>query len=846
MSTKRHLFATRSEQFIVRLSTILSVLIICILFASVAKVTAFPTQQTQQQTAIQTSATRISNPNSIEPRKGDMVSDTLVQPDNTSRSKGTRQQDAMPETETPPALATAAAALIISGPERAAVNVSYVFTATVSPAQATTPVTYTWQTTDPEQTIVHTDKGLNDSVTVTWNTPGTKGITVTATNISGTIVAQRTVPVAQPISSLDIGGPSHGMINTSYDFLALVGPSSATTPVTYTWQVSDQADATVRVGQLNDTLPLQWSTPGTKTITVRATNMDPHNVSVYGTGEVIRSHTVVIEVAPQSISISGPTTAQVGNSSAFTATVSPDSTTTPLTYTWQFQDGTSVVNTGKLLQDSITMTWSNAGSKTFTVTAENRWQQVATTYAIDVQDISSQSSTVYLPAVMKARPVTVFGVETSPGRIAGNSVLERSKELQPTWLRLKSVHWRDVQPQQGGAYDWTALATFEKEVAAANEAGLTPVAIVHQNPDWATIPYQDPSSGKMVHAACGAVAQEHFAAYAAFMSELVSRYSQPPYNVQYWELGNEPDVDPSIMSTSLHEHFGCWGDKDDPYYGGRHYGNMLKVIVPAMKQADPNATILIGGLLLDTPNTTDPLLGKPELFLHGILEAGAGTSFDIVAFHAYPWYDGTVDSDLNDSKWKDRGGVTLGKIKYIREMLTRYGLANKPLSLNEAALLLWSSSGVQPPDAALPANFLDAQANHLVRQATRAMSAGVHSYIWYTLHKSGWNASGLLNEDYSARPAYTAYVQLIKTIGQIQNTPVQTSDYGNAVEAYRFTIGTEVVDVLWSRDGQAYTVEVPAATLRGAMSRDGATLTPVENGDTRLIVVGAAPVYILR
>jgi hypothetical protein len=51
---------------------------------------------------------------------------------------------------------------------------------TVSPATATTPITYTWHATDQEP-ISHTG-ALSDTVHFTWNITGTKTITVTASN----------------------------------------------------------------------------------------------------------------------------------------------------------------------------------------------------------------------------------------------------------------------------------------------------------------------------------------------------------------------------------------------------------------------------------------------------------------------------------------------------------------------------------------------------------------------------------------------------------------------------------------------------------------------------------------
>jgi hypothetical protein len=299
------------------------------------------------------------------------------------------------------------------------------------------------------------------------------------------------------------------------------------------------------------------------------------------------------------------------------------------------------------------------------------------------------------------------------------------------------------------------------------------------------------------------------------------------------------------MTEMLHSHFGCWGDTEAPYYGGKHYGKMLQAIAPAIKQQDPQATIIIGGLLLDKPVTEDPGLGKPELFLKGILEQDSGNSFDAVAFHAYPWYTSPdVDDDMDHKYWGEYGGATLGKIAYINNMLQEYGV-NKSLYLTEGSMLYWSdpNSPVLPDDE-IPADFQQTQAAHIVRQMTRALDAGVEAYSWYTLHRSGWNYTGLLNGDNSPRPAYTAYAFYIDMIGD--SRPVQTSDYGDTVYAYRFDQGTRIVDVVWKKTAGEQIVDVPSDVLQAVYQLDGTTQEPVDTGAMQKVKTSLSPVYIVR
>ena len=126
------------------------------------------------------------------------------------------------------------------------------------------------------------------------------------------------------------------------------------------------------------------------------------------------------------------------------------------------------------------------------------------------------------------------------------------------WIRRNGVLWSSVEPTEG-ARNWSALAGLGSELQNAPSKGVRVILIVRSTPQWArkiagTGPY------------CGPIHPDKLVAFGSFMGELVARYSVPPYNVKYWELWNEPDIDPSYFpSDNL---YGCWGDQNDTYYGG--------------------------------------------------------------------------------------------------------------------------------------------------------------------------------------------------------------------------------------------------------------------------------------
>lgn len=444
-----------------------------------------------------------------------------------------------------------------------------------------------------------------------------------------------------------------------------------------------------------------------------------------------------------------------------------------------------------------------------------------------------QEHTLLLPLVFHGYPwPSPFGVESN--RPVLGTLAERAETLGTRWVRLgKRVSWREIQPAEGAPYNWSILSDFEDELRSVAALRMTPVVVVTHSPRWATI-------NEPFETDCGAIRADKFGAFAAFMAALAWRYSAPEFNVHHWELGNEPDVDPTLVGAD--NSFGCWGDIDDPYYGGEHYGEMLKVVTPAIKAADPAAQVLVGGLLLATPETTDPDLGRPELFLQGILEAGAAPCFDILPYHAYASFTGAeIDYDNQQAgQWKAHGGWTLGKARYLRDLMSQYGV-DKPLHLNEVALTCNPDHyDCEPP---LDPELFEAQASFVVRTFVRDLSEDLRGFFWYTLNGPGWLGSGLLYADDSPRLSYYAYQYLASRL--VDSRFVRTlEDYGAEVEAYEFSSASQRVHVVWSIDVTPDDILVPRSEFVAAHDRMGAPITPVPLGEDYQFLVGFSPIYL--
>jgi hypothetical protein len=412
---------------------------------------------------------------------------------------------------------------------------------------------------------------------------------------------------------------------------------------------------------------------------------------------------------------------------------------------------------------------------------------------------SDLDQNVYLPIVVSRSPLSLgpFGVEIFPAGVPG--MLEFASDLDTAWVRAESFSWKDIEPvrTEPPTYLWEQAVneTYLQELAAR---GMTVIATIKFTPDWAQ---------KIEGSYCGPIAEHALDEYTQFAQALVSRYGAPPYNIKYWEFGNEPDVDPIyVPPTSF---IGCWGDETTEYNGGDYYAVMLQHVYPAIKAVDPSAKVMIGGLLLDC----DPDLPKQDgticrsgKFFEGILVGGGGDYFDIVSFHAYAFfYSGFIVDEIMPA-WEHRGGVVAGKISFLQEIMEEYNVS-KPLMLTEAGLRCpWYYEGntsCSPPTN----DFYERQADYVVWLYVRNWNTDVINTIWYTLNYADWQYTELLFHNDTPKPAYYAYQFLTQELWQAQFIR-ELAEYPD-LRAYEFSTWGKVVWVLWATDMTEHLITLP-------------------------------------
>jgi hypothetical protein len=418
--------------------------------------------------------------------------------------------------------------------------------------------------------------------------------------------------------------------------------------------------------------------------------------------------------------------------------------------------------------------------------------------------------TKYLPIILKPPSGTQIqvGAEMYSGSDLG--FMKKATEANIRWSRNSAVNWKYIEPTRTTppVYDWAQVS--EAEFTGLSSAGIRTIAIVRWAPEWAQ---------KYPGYSCGPIAENALDAFAQFMRAAVTRYSKSPYNVHYWEIGNEPDVPLITNPDGPDSWFGCWGEPDDPYYGGGYYAKMLEKVYPAIKAADPSAKVILGGLLLDC-DPTHPPPGKTcasANFLEGVLinngNYNGANYFDMVSYHGYPGYDGTLLVDENKTVWTARGGVAIGKADFLREVMARYGV-DKPLFHSEGSLLCPESypkiCGYPTPGPGQ--DFYEAQADYAVWLFVRDWANGIWGTSWFQFEGPGWRYNSLLDGDGNPKPSYYAFQFLTNELGRAVYSQ-QIGQYPN-VRVYEFRTSSKRIWVMWSPDDQYQAIDLPAGVTK--------------------------------
>jgi len=306
---------------------------------------------------------------------------------------------------------------------------------------------------------------------------------------------------------------------------------------------------------------------------------------------------------------------------------------------------------------------------------------------------------------------------------------DRTANLLPDvgakWVRL-TFEWNQLESRQG-SYDSATLAAWDRSVSLSRQAGSKVVVTVYGTPSWAAV------NGKT------AGAPSNNAYYANLMSFLANRYRG---QVQAWEIWNEENVSR------------FWSSGPDP----ARYAGLLRAAYPAVKAADPNATVVFGGTS-----------GNDTGFIDGAYRNGAKGSFDAMAVHPYTGSAPEVGGGL----------YSFPGYREVRDLMLRYD-DGKPIWLTEFGWSTTSDSwGVSQA----------VQAEYLLR-AYRMLEQDpyVQVAIWYNFRNNWWNHDadgwefqcGLMRTDFTPKPSYAAFKSYVPGVYVPTAAKASASSAGSA------------------------------------------------------------------
>lgn len=290
-----------------------------------------------------------------------------------------------------------------------------------------------------------------------------------------------------------------------------------------------------------------------------------------------------------------------------------------------------------------------------------------------------------------AAPSPNYGINATSSVLQAPNSSERQKALRDIkalggrYVRI-DVTWTFVEPGPG-AFNWSY---YDSVIGGIRGAGLEPILLLD---------YANPAYGPTLDTA----------AFARYAGAVAARYG--PGGSHTYEVWNEPNHPAHYLSPA-------------------QFVDLLRATYPAIKSADPAATVITGGL---APN------GAVD-YARDMYAAGAHGSFDAFGLHPYV-------------------GTGTEAQQPIRDLMVANGDGAKKMWATEAGWSTWST----------PGNSEALQASRITQMVGWWREVpGWGPFIVYTHKDTGTDALnpehrfGLLRTNGSRKPAWTTYRNLVR------------------------------------------------------------------------------------
>ncbi len=282
------------------------------------------------------------------------------------------------------------------------------------------------------------------------------------------------------------------------------------------------------------------------------------------------------------------------------------------------------------------------------------------------------------------------------------------KEAGIGWIRMDFL-WDDVEPSE----DQWKFEKYDRIVELLSKNEIKILGLLNYNATWSGQDWNSPPNLNR---------------FKNYVQKTVERYKSL---IQYWEVWNEPN----------HEVY--WKPQD----GMKAYTELLKVTYTTVKEVDPSAIVVLGGLA-----------SPADRALTQIYTLGGREYFDLVDFH--PFQNPASPQALE--KVKNEYGAVYQVMKENGDQgksvwLTELGCPGVP-DLKEVREW-WLGPN---PDEKTQGQWVQSIYGEPLRWA------GVQKVFWAFFRDTpnhfgdGTDYFGLVREDFSKKPAYEAYQKMTR------------------------------------------------------------------------------------
>ena len=356
---------------------------------------------------------------------------------------------------------------------------------------------------------------------------------------------------------------------------------------------------------------------------------------------------------------------------------------------------------------------------------------------------------------------------------------EAMQDAGVAWVRTDFA-WLGVEPVQGA---WN-FAGVDTAVAKAEASGVEVLGLLGSSPPWANgiNEWNWPPTD--------------IDAWRNYVHTVASRYAG---RVAAWEIWNEENI------------HAFWQPEPD----AAAYFNLLVAASAEIRAADPDATIVMGGVA-----------GLGSQYLIDCLDLGAADYIDAIAYHPYAETIG-LEGQPEEDLLRPKEPLCRYLVDLVHTLLGQYNGGDIEIWLTEVG---WTTCVETPPGV-----DADTQAAYMLRTFINYASTDVDRVIWYNLRDTmlnDWDYYGLLDYAFNPRPSYGYYSTFSNVFGPAVATDETTASFTcsdpSTLEAHCFRLPDgDLAVAAWKADDAAdtLTLTVNDPSLRFPLTVDPLTGT---------------------